>query len=35
VVVAEDGQLLAAIVSGERVPFDAALRFAPKRRSAA
>ena len=35
VVVAEDGQLLAAIVAGERVPFDAALRFAPKRRSAA
>lgn len=35
VVVAEDGQLLAAIVAGERVPFDAGLRFAPKRRSAA
>jgi hypothetical protein len=35
VVVAEDGQLVAAIVAGKRVPFDAALRFAPKRRSAA
>jgi hypothetical protein len=35
VVVADDGQLVAAIVAGKRVPFDAALRFAPKRRSAA
>jgi hypothetical protein len=35
VVVAEDGQLVAAIVENERVPFDAALRFAPQRRSAA
>ena len=35
VVVAKDGLLLAAIVAGKRVPFDAALRFAPKRRSAA
>jgi hypothetical protein len=35
VVVAEDGQLVAAIVENERVPFDAALRFAPERRSAA
>ena len=35
VVVAADGQLVAAIVTGKRVPFDAALRFAPKRRSAA
>ena len=34
VVVAEDGRLIAAIVADERVPFDAALRFAPKRRSA-
>jgi hypothetical protein len=35
VVVAEDGQLVAAIVENEPVPFDAALRFAPQRRSAA
>jgi uncharacterized protein YrrD len=35
VVVAEDGQLVAAIVDNERVLFDAALRFAPQRRSAA
>ena len=35
VVVAEDGQLVAAIVENERIPFDAALRFAPQRRSAA
>jgi len=35
VVVAKDGQLVAAIVGNERVPFDAALRFAPQRRSAA
>jgi len=35
VVVAEDGQLIAAIVENERVPFDAALRFAPRPRSAA
>jgi uncharacterized protein YrrD len=35
VVVAEDGQLVAVIVENERVPFDAALRFAPQRRSAA
>jgi hypothetical protein len=35
VVVAEDGRLVAAIVGGERVPFDATLRFTPQRRSAA
>ncbi|MDQ2967992.1 MAG: PRC-barrel domain-containing protein [Actinomycetota bacterium] len=35
VVIAEDGRLVAAIVDKKRVPFDAALRFAPKRRSAA
>jgi hypothetical protein len=35
IVVAGDGQLVAAIVENERVPFDAALRLAPKRRSAA
>jgi hypothetical protein len=35
VVVAGDGQLVAAIVESERIPFDAALRFAPERRSAA
>jgi hypothetical protein len=35
VVVADDGQLVAAIVESERVPFDATLRFAPHRRSAA
>ncbi len=35
VVVAGDGQLVAAIVENERIPFDAALRFAPERRSAA
>ncbi len=35
VVVAEDGQVIAAIVDKERVPFDAALRFPPRRRSAA
>jgi uncharacterized protein YrrD len=35
VVVAEDGQLVAAIVENGRIPFDAALRFAPQRRSAA
>ena len=35
VVVGKDGQLVAAIVENERVPFDAALRFAPARRSAA
>jgi uncharacterized protein YrrD len=35
VVVADDGQLIAAIVESERVPFDATLRFAPQRRSAA
>jgi uncharacterized protein YrrD len=35
VVVAEGGQLVAAIVDNERVPFDATLRFAPQRRSAA
>ena len=35
VVVAEDGQLVAALVEHERVPFDAAFRFAPQRRSAA
>jgi uncharacterized protein YrrD len=35
VVVAEDGQLVAAILDNERVPFDATLRFAPQRRSAA
>ena len=35
VIVDEDGQLVAVIVENERVPFDAALRFAPQRRSAA
>jgi hypothetical protein len=35
VVVAGDGQLVAAIVENERIPFDATLRFASKRRSAA
>ena len=35
VVVAADGQLIAAIVENERIPFDAALRLAPSRRSAA
>jgi hypothetical protein len=35
VVVAEDGQLVAAVVEHERVPFDAALRFVPERRTAA
>jgi uncharacterized protein YrrD len=35
IVVAGDGQLVAAIVENERIPFDAALRFAPERRSAA
>jgi hypothetical protein len=35
VVLAEDGRVIAAIVDKERVPFDAALRLAPKRRSAA
>jgi uncharacterized protein YrrD len=35
VVVGEDGQLVAAIVENQRIPFDAALRFAPERRSAA
>jgi len=34
-VVAEDGRVVAAIVDHERLPFDAGLRFAPKRRSAA
>jgi hypothetical protein len=34
-VVAEDGRVVAAIVDHERIPFDAGLRFAPKRRSAA
>ena len=35
VVVDGAGQLVAAIVANERIPFDAALRFAPARRSAA
>jgi hypothetical protein len=35
VVVAADGRVVAAIVDHERIPFDAGLRFAPKRRSAA
>jgi hypothetical protein len=35
VIVAEDGQLIAAVVENERIPFDPALRFAPERRSAA
>jgi hypothetical protein len=35
VVVAEDGRLMAAIVDEDRIPFDAGLRFAPRRRSAA
>jgi hypothetical protein len=35
VVVGEDGQLVAVIVENQRIPFDAALRFAPGRRSAA
>lgn len=35
VVVAVDGRVVAAIVDHERIPFDAGLRFAPKRRSAA
>jgi hypothetical protein len=35
VVVAEDGQVVAAIVDGDSIPFDAGLRLAPRRRSAA
>jgi uncharacterized protein YrrD len=35
IVVAPDGHFVAAIVANERIPFDAALRFAPERRSAA
>jgi hypothetical protein len=35
VVVAENGRVVAAIVDEDRIPFDAALRFAPRRRSAA
>ncbi len=35
VVVAGAGQLVAAIVANERIPFDGALRFTPARRSAA
>jgi uncharacterized protein YrrD len=35
VVVAEDGRVVAAIVDHKRIPFDAGLAFAPKRRSAA
>jgi len=35
VVVAEDGRVVAAIVDHKRIPFDAGLTFAPKRRSAA
>ena len=35
VVVAGAGQLVAAIVANERIPFDSALRFTPARRSAA
>jgi hypothetical protein len=34
-VVAEDGRVVAAIVDHKRMAFDAGLRFAPKRRSAA
>jgi len=35
VVVAGDGRVVAAIVDHKRIAFDAGLRFAPKRRSAA
>ena len=35
VVVADDGRVVAAIVDAKRIPFEAGLRFAPKRRSAA
>ncbi len=35
VVVAEDGRVVAAIVDHKRIPFDAGLTFAPRRRSAA
>ena len=35
VVVAEDGRVVAAIVDHKRIPFEAGLTFAPKRRSAA
>ena len=35
VVVADDGRVIAAIVDAKRIPFEAGLRFAPKRRSAA
>lgn len=35
VVVGGAGQLVAAIVANERIPFDSALRFTPARRSAA
>ena len=35
VVVAGDGRVVAAIVDHKRIPFDAGLTFAPKRRSAA
>ena len=35
VIVADDGRLIAAIVENKRIPFDATLRFAPQRRSAA
>lgn len=35
VVVAADGQLVAAIVDNKRIPVAPALRFAPRRRSAA
>jgi hypothetical protein len=35
VVVARDGRVIAAIVDEKRIPFEAGLRFAPKRRSAA
>jgi hypothetical protein len=35
VVVADDGRVVAAIVDQNRIPFEAGLRFAPKRRSAA
>jgi hypothetical protein len=35
VVVADDGRVVAAIVDAKQIPFEAGLRFAPKRRSAA
>jgi sporulation protein YlmC with PRC-barrel domain len=35
VVVADDGRVIAAIVDEKRIPFEAGVRVAPKRRSAA